>query len=559
MMRFPRPLGLCAALSLAAAFLACSNRVASGGGDATETGNARVAGIVLDSMGAPVRGAVVDILPSGFDPVAGAAVPDSLKDTTDAQGRYRFTRLADGEYNVLASDDASHTRLSVWGIRLGADSVLVPADTLRIPGSLVIPIPETADSGVGWIYVPGTLLRVRVDSELRIAGEVVLDSVPMGLVPAIEYAKGPGAARLTVARDIAVRSGEVTHVDAYAMWPHARKLFLNTASGTAAIAKDQRDFPLLVRLAAPSFDFSQSTRNGADVRFSAADGSPLAREIEAWDSAGGQAAIWVRVDTVHAGRADQAITMHWGPTTAAGPLRPRPVFDTLAGFAAVWHLGEEAADTVSNSLYKDATGAGSDGDDRVSSASRTGLIANGHGMDSGDYIVAAHPSEGLKLKTAFSISVWVRPDMKDFGPSGGDPLSIGDNYGLRVFNDTGLHVWFWPKTPPQGAVDPWYSATVKIPGLLDGKWHLATGTYDGATLRLYCDGKEVAASPAPDPVGLQFPMNATLGKHGDVKKGFEYAGGLDEARVHSRSRDADWIKLEYENQKPGSGFPAFGP
>ena len=264
-MRPARWASLCAALAAAAAFLACSNRMASGNGDATETGNARVAGVVLDSAGAPVRGAVVDILPSDFDPVAGVSVPDSLKDTTDAHGRYRFTRLADGEYNVLASDDASHTRLSVWGIRVGTDSVIVPADTLRAPGSLVVPLPETADSGVGWVYVPGTLLRVRVDSELRIAGEVEIDSVPMGLVPAIEYAKGPGSERLVVARDVAVRSGETTHVDAYAQWPHARKLYLNTASGAAATAKDQRDFPLLVRLAAPAFDFSQSTRDGSGM------------------------------------------------------------------------------------------------------------------------------------------------------------------------------------------------------------------------------------------------------------------------------------------------------
>jgi hypothetical protein len=60
-------------------------------------------------------------------------------------------------------------------------------------------------------------------------------------------------------------------------------------------------------------------------------------------------------------------------------------------------------------------------------------------------------------------------------------------------------------------------------------------------------------------VGLQFPLNATLGRHGKGQRGFEYAGDLDEVRVHSVARDSGWAKMEFENQKPGAGFPAFGP
>ena len=52
-----------------------------------------------------------------------------------------------------------------------------------------------------------------------------------------------------------------------------------------------------------------------------------------------------------------------------------PVFDTAAGFAGVWHLGEEAADTVANGLYRDATPAGNHGNDRIASTGNAGWSA----------------------------------------------------------------------------------------------------------------------------------------------------------------------------------------
>lgn len=549
-----------AGISLAAAALlaACFDRLASGG-DATETGNARVSGVVRGEDGRSAVGAEVVLVPSGFNPVAGTAMPDSLKDTTDAEGRYRFHRTAAGDYNVLALDSRARTRLSVWGVRLGRDPVEVPDATLHAPGSLSVPVPESADSGAGWIFVPGTLLRVRIDSEIRASGWATLDSVPAGMVPALSYAVSAGAAPMVIARDVAVGKGKAATVDAYDTWPHSSRLALNTAAGATALAKDLYDFPLLVRLSAPAFDFSQAAPDGSDLRFSAADGSPLQREIESWDPAAGKAAIWVRLDTLHAGRAAQAITLHWGASAAAGSLRKRPVFDTLKGFAAVWHLAEESADTVANALYRDATGAGSDGDDRIRNVTRAGTIGAGHGLDSGDYIRSSKPSPGLKLTRAFTLSAWFRTDGRKIGTTGGELVSIGDNFGMRVQRDSGLQIWYWPPDAPPASGFDWYYVLGKSPALLDGKWHLATGVFDGSALRVYCDGKELGSAPAADVVAHQFPLNATLGKHGNGKRTFEYAGDLDEARVHSLARSEDWIRMEFENQKPESAFPAFGP
>ncbi|MDB5103438.1 MAG: hypothetical protein JWP91_1127 [Fibrobacteres bacterium] len=553
------PAGFLAALPAVMAiwlFYGCGEKVALGG-DATETGNARVAGQVVMEDGLPKMGAEVTILPSDFNPVSGGAVPDSQKDTTDANGRYRFTRLEPGRYNIQVDHKGSRTRSFVYGIKLAADSVILPEDTLHAPGAMSVPLPETRDSGVGYIYIPGTTFRVRINSEIRIEGRVLLDSVPQGLMPEVVYTKGDADSKpIVIATDVPVRKSEITYVNAYATWPGSAKLDLNASATGVPVARDLRDFPLLVRLSAPAFDFSKAAAGGADLRFAKPDGTPLAREIESWDAQAGKAVIWVRLDTVHAMNASQFITMHWGKAGAAEPASQRPVFDTVSGFAGVWHLGEEAADTVANGLYEDATGAGNDGNDRVASTSRAGVIGFGHGIDSGDYIQSPKVTQGFKLPMAFTLSAWYRTTAKGLGSAGGEMVNVGDNYGLRVYSDSVLHLWYWPPNPPTGSKIDWYEVNVKGADFADGGWHLVMGTFDGATLRLYVDGKEVGNSPAKDVVGFQFPLNATFGKHGNGKRGYEYEGDLDEVQIHSAARGADWSRLSYENQKPGASFPA---
>jgi hypothetical protein len=534
----------------------CADKVATGDGDATETGNARIQGRIVDESGAPAVGAQVTVLPSEWNPVHGNAVPDSLKDTTDSQGRYRFTRLASGDYNLMALDPGTRTRSAVYGIELAADSVMIPKDTLHVTGALSVPLPETPDSGVGWIYVPGTQIRARVDSEIRIAGVIRLDSVPAGIMPSIVYAKGDSVSKpVLIADGVKVVKGELTYVNAFSTWNHMARLKLNTSGTGVAIEGDQRDFPLLVRLAAPEFDFSQASAGGGDLRFSKPDGTVLSREIETWDAEAGHAEIWVRLDTVHADDSSQSINMHWGRSGTAEAIPRRAVFDTLTGFAGVWHLAEDAADTVADGIHKDATGAGGGGNDRASSVSRDGAIGYGHGIDSGDYIVWPSVSKGLMLPSAFTMSVWYRTDGKGMGISGGDMVSVGDNYGLRAYKDSSLHFWYWPPVPPAGKNEDWHYINVKGADFTDGNWHLATGTFDGKVLRMYVDGKECGSTPAADVVGFQFPLTLTLGKHGNGKRDHEYRGDLDEVQIHSAVRGQDWIKLSYENQKPGSSFP----
>lgn len=540
-----------ATLLLGAALLlaACGTGVA-GGGDATETGNALAGTLVFENGGA-AAGARVALVPEGWNPALGAALPDSLQDTADARGRYGIAKAPPGRYNIQATHPATGRRVLIRGIAIASDTVRRGRDTVRTPGGISFLRPDWAPREGGVCYVPGTTWQARLERARREGPRFLLDSLAPGLLPHLRYAADADTASFLLAEDPVVSSGQVTELHPFAAWSRSARILLNTTSAGVALSGDLRDFPLLVRLAAPAFDFAEARSDGGDLRFAKPDGTSLPFEVEAWER--GAVLAWVRVDTVKAGESGQHLTVHWGNPQAFLPPGMPPVFDTAAGFAGVWHLDEEAADTVANGLYKDASPAGNHGNDRVAATGNAGVVGAGHGFEKGDYI-RAPSAPSARLPGGFTLSTWFRSKQQPDN-WGGEMISVGDNYGLRIAEDGTLHVFFWPDTVPPTAQRPWYTLGTQGADFMDGKWHLAQGTFDGSILRIFLDGRELAALAVPGPVDFKFPVNVTLGRHGNGKTGFDYKGDLDEVRILAGARNGDWHKLSYENQKPGSGFP----
>ena len=74
-----------------------------------------------------------------------------------------------------------------------------------------------------------------------------------------------------------------------------------------------------------------------------------------------------------------------------------------------------------------------------------------------------------------------------------------------------MHVFFSPDTVPAGPQRPWYTLGTQGADFLDGNWHLTQGTFDGSILRLFLDGKELAALAVPGPVDFNTRNQRHLG------------------------------------------------
>lgn len=71
------------------------------------------------------------------------------------------------------------------------------------------------------------------------------------------------------------------------------------------------------------------------------------------------------------------------------------------------------------------------------------------------------------------------------------------------------------------------SATWHEPGIVANEWHHFVGTYDGATVRLYCDGQEVASTPFASAIE---PHTA-----GNLSVGAQLDGRVFDARLYNRA------------------------
>jgi hypothetical protein len=528
--------------------LSCSPTRVAGGGSDTE-----VSGRIVTPNGKPTVGVSVSLLPQVYNPAFDSQSGGAMHSVTDANGSYRFRAVVSGNYNVQASD-VHNGGLLLSGILVKSAPVALPSDSLRPTASLVVPLPAAVSNQSGYAYIQGTTLSKQISPG---ADAVVFDGVPQCTLPVVKFQRSALDTAVVLAANISVDSAGTVVVNPFDGWSHSAKVTINTSASGAAIAEPLMHFPLVLRLSAANFNFSQALPGGKDIRFSKQDGRPLAFEIAQWDTARKLAVIWISVDTVYGGSASQFVRMHWGNSAALPSSNPNAVFDTAYGFAAVWHLEEEKTGIGTPGLYKDATPNAADGDDYVSSTTQAGVVAYGHGFTGTDKIPTNSPVAEM-ARGNVTMCVWV-----NLAAPGGVVLSKGQqnvvqNPGVKQF-------YFGDGTPAGGAgLVPSFSgkgngyafSDKEVP--IDSQWHFLVFRWQyesgiSGTASFFLDGQETGitstyTAAAPDNSGDVVTI---------AYNGIQYfSGTLDELHVSKTARSSDWLQLSYRNQSVGSGVVA---
>lgn len=336
-----------------------------------------------------------------------------------------------------------------------------------------------------------------------------------------------GAAPGTAAKPNVILS--MTDDQGYPGWQHSGTLMLLTTPEGAHLPEGAavEEFPLLVRLDRDWFDSTQARPDGADVRFTTAEGAMLAHQIEAWDAAGGSASVWVRMPRIE-GNARLALRLHWGKPDATNTSNGHAVFNESNGYLGVWHLGDTLRDETGTLEAKD----------------------NGTTVTPGVIGQARHFQEQANIFCGDKITGY---------PTGNAPHTTELWFRTRRSN---VSLLGWGAQKPQGKVvmqfrgpphvnlDCWFSdGSVASTNLLAmNEWHHAVFAYESGNARIYVNGV-LAGKPGGrgTPLKVQSPASLWIGSwHGETG----FVGDLDEVRVSKVTRAADWVRLQYENQKP---------
>jgi hypothetical protein len=362
--------------------------------------------------------------------------------------------------------------------------------------------------------------------------------------------------------NLSVAPADTATVADYYAWKHSRKLYLNTTASGAGVGAPVLGFPVLVRLTTANFQFGEAMRNGEDIRFTKADNTPLPCEVELWDSAAGGAALWVKVDTVYGNTGSRFILMFWGNTAAASASNSAQVFDTAAGFQAVWHLDENAGKSAAEATVNRF--AGVYGGDLPRTAA--GIAGRSQAlMDTGDYVEIGNVLNPGETDNLY-LSAWVRRSA--FGTHSIIAKTIGDNpfttYGyqftfdgsnlLRFYAASGGKVW--------GDDSSFYvSSNLAITDTT--QWHYVAASIDRSSsgkCRIFIDGVDRSGIMAGDIAkvkNIENIENLRIGSEADTANPCDLRGSLDEVRILYTTRDENWVKLEYMNQKEPDALVEF--
>lgn len=318
----------------------------------------------------------------------------------------------------------------------------------------------------------------------------------------------------------------------YEQWKHQSSItILTTPEGADLPASaSEENFPLLVRLHSDTFDFQQASPSGADIRFSC-EGTPLAYQIEHWNSEMGEASIWVRMPLLK-GNSRQSFTMHWGRPGAPSESNGRAVFNESNGFSVVMHFSDPAGTAT------DEAGTLSLITDR-GTLPCPGAVGFARWFEAGRGIACGEKLTGLPSDLgAHSSEAWVLARNVN-----GTVLGWGNEQAQGK-------VVMGVRSPPHVGMDCYFSSgnVSGVERLPLCAWSHVVHTYKDGVSRLYLNGRLDAASSSKNPnLNIRTPARMWVG---GWYNNFRFDGAIDEVRISRVERSADWIRLCYENQKP---------
>ncbi|MGZ6713097.1 MAG: LamG domain-containing protein, partial [Solirubrobacteraceae bacterium] len=220
------------------------------------------------------------------------------------------------------------------------------------------------------------------------------------------------------------------------------------------------------------------------------------------------------------------------------------------GPVGIWTLDEGSGTTVT-----DGSGNGNNG---VLSGGTTwvpGISGSAVGFDGFSGQIKVEDNDALEPAGAITVSAWVKhagsPGTYRYIVAKGGNGCIAASYGLYSGPSGGLqfyvsqhHGSVYARSPDAGQ------------GIWDANWHLAVGTYDGTTIRLYVDGVEVGSGTAWTGA-LEYLLPSSndfyIGNYPSCQDHW-FAGAIDDVMVWGRALSASEISA----MVPGSSNPT-GP
>ena len=303
------------------------------------------------------------------------------------------------------------------------------------------------------------------------------------------------------------------------------------------------DFPMLVNITVDP-DLATTSNYGHvestnvtgtipyDITFRDTDQTTkLSYEIEKYDPLTGQLIAWVKIPALTASTSKD-IYIYYGKTGLSSSQSPGVPWDGY--YNAVWHLNDPTTPT-------DSTGNGYNGTNHGVTATSGQILGAGNFNGTSSYINTG--TSILNSTQNHTVELWVKGTTSSMNYK--NLISVGSNVLiLEAYGDKPIVT----RNTSLGAYSSTSASTYNW-----SNWHHIAVVYDASQLydKMYVDGVDVTVGNS-----IQWGLSAT----NDINIGRNLAGSdnwpgiIDEVRISSTNRVANWIKTEYANQSSPSTF-----
>lgn len=307
---------------------------------------------------------------------------------------------------------------------------------------------------------------------------------------------------------------------------------------------------------------ASSTGSGYDFAFTttAAPTTELFYQVDSFDPATGTLLVWVQVPGITA--TSQNLNFYFGSSAPGHSIAFAQATWSGTGdnYLGVYHMNEGS----NTAAVIDATANGNNAVQH-STTSTTGEVSKGYSFNGNAYITTN--STSMNLTGSFTLSAWVEPTafpkQTGTGGSGEYDYKILTNegsyatagYKLGLYGTATTAVYSEVETRTTSGTETLDRSTSTQTAATLNTWHHIQGVYDASTGKFYSylDGKLTNSS-----TGAASGSSASVLYFGtDFAYANDLTGYMDEARLSSDAKSADWIKAEYYNQSNPSACTTY--
>jgi len=339
-------------------------------------------------------------------------------------------------------------------------------------------------------------------------------------------------------------------------WGYRKQI---TIDHTKVPNTDQSNFPVLINLASDTGLRDRARTDGYDILFTSSDMvTKIPYEREKYTSDTGALVAWVKVTTL-SHTTDTVLYMYYGNSGASDQQDAANVWDS--SFVSVWHLKEDPSGTAPQMKDSKSTNHGTSGGTMTSGDQVAAKMNGGLDFEGTDDNINCGDINAVDGATSLTVSTWIK--MADLTKDG-MVLSKGTfaaNSALLFWRDettsTGSRTDTLSAQVGTGSAQARYYGSTGL--LNDNNWHYVVMTYVGNSatgLRGYVDGAEDTAQSPVSTTSVPSLASTTTVVYMARSSGGSpfFTGQIDEVRISTTARSADWIKTEYNNQNsPGVG------